>query len=275
LAAILSRIGAAMQLPLLLFKRLCSSGTPSPFGRHAAGDDPLNSEFHPMCWSSVEPSRWRSSQVLRRTAVDIRSTVDTVQRVESGGGSATGVQVDVRDRDAVHAAISAAAERAGGLDVLVTCAGIYGAVTTIDDLLPEDLDAVLGVNVAGTIWTDQAALPHLRRRGGRVVCVGSVAGRNGGLLSGPHYGASKGGVHAFVRWLARIEAGNGILANVIAPGPIDTPMLQGRGYTPDAIPLRRFGRAEEIASVAVFLASPGAGYITGSIVDANGGSFVG
>lgn len=60
-----------------------------------------------------------------------------------------------------------------------------------------------------------------------------------------------------------------------APGPIDTPMLQGRGYTADAVPLRRFGRAEEIASVAAFLASPGADYITGSVVDANGGSFIG
>ncbi len=209
------------------------------------------------------------------TALDITGTADTVQRVELAGGSATGVQVDVRHRDAVHTAISAAAQRAGGLDVLVTCAGVYGAVTTIDDLLPEDLDKVLGVNLAGTIWTVQAALPHLRRRGGRVVCVGSVAGRNGGLLSGPHYGASKGGVHAFVRWLAKTEAGNGILANVIAPGPVDTPMLQGRGYTADAIPLKRFGRAEEIASVAVFLASPGADYMTGSVVDVNGGSFIG
>ncbi|MHA6781493.1 SDR family NAD(P)-dependent oxidoreductase [Pseudonocardia saturnea] len=209
------------------------------------------------------------------TVLDVKDPADTVRTIEAAGHDVAGARVDVRDRDAVRAAIDAAAERAGGPEVLVTCAGIYGAVTTIDDLRPEDLDAVLGVNVAGTIWTVQAALPHLRRRGGRVVCVGSVAGRNGGLLSGPHYGASKGGVHAFVRWLAKTEAANGILANAIAPGPIDTPMLQGRGYTPDAVPLKRFGRAEEIAAVAVFLASPGASYITGSVVDANGGSFIG
>jgi len=209
------------------------------------------------------------------TVLDVKDATNTVKTIEAAGHSAAGAQVDVRDRDAVHAAIDAAAERAGGLDVLITCAGIYGAVTTIDELMPEDLDSVLGVNLAGTIWTVQAALPHLRRHGGRVVCVGSVAGRNGGLLSGPHYGASKGGVHAFVRWLAKTEARNGILANAIAPGPIDTPMLQGRGYTADAVPLKRFGRAEEIATVAVFLASSGASYITGSVVDANGGSFIG
>lgn len=209
------------------------------------------------------------------TVLDVQDAADTVARIEAAGHSAAGVRVDVRDRDAVRAAIDDAAARAGGLDVLVTCAGIYGAVTTIDELTPEELDAVLGVNLAGTIWTVQAALPHLRRRGGRVVSVGSVAGRNGGLLSGPHYGASKGGVHAFVRWLAKTEAANGILANAIAPGPVDTPMLQGRGYTADAVPLGRFGRAEEIAAVAVFLASPGAAYVTGSVVDANGGSFIG
>lgn len=209
------------------------------------------------------------------TLLDVKDTSTTLTIIEAAGHSVAGAQVDVRDRDAVRSAIDTAVDRTGRLDVLITCAGIYGAVTTIDELLPEDLDAVLGVNLAGTIWTVQAALPHLRRDGGRVVCVGSVAGRNGGLLSGPHYGASKGGVHAFVRWLAKTEAANGILANAIAPGPIDTPMLQGRGYTADAVPLKRFGRAEEIAAVAVFLASPGASYITGSVVDANGGSFIG
>jgi 3-oxoacyl-[acyl-carrier protein] reductase len=209
------------------------------------------------------------------TALDIKDTADTVRAIEACGGSASGTSVDVRDRDAVRAAVDDAAARTGGLDVLVTCAGIYGETQTIDDLVSEDLEAVLLVNVGGTIWTVQAALPYLRRHGGRVICVGSVAGRNGGLLSGPHYGASKGGVHAFVRWLAKTEARNGILSNAIAPGPIETPMLQGRGYTADAVPLKRFGRAEEIASVAVFLAPPGADYITGTIIDANGGSFIG
>ena len=113
------------------------------------------------------------------------------------------------------------------------------------------------VNLGGTIWAVHAALPNLRRSGGRVVCVGSVAGRSGGLLSGPHYGASKGGVHAFVRWLAKTEAKNGILANAIAPGPIETPMLQGRGYTPEAIPLKRSGAPEEIASIAGVPGVPG------------------
>lgn len=205
------------------------------------------------------------------TALDVLDATPTAARIADAGGVASAGLVDVRDRAAVHEAIGAATTRAGRLDVLVTCAGIYGSVATLDELEQAELDAVLGVNLAGTIWTVQAALPALRRRGGRVVSMGSIAGRNGGVLSGPHYGASKGGIHAFVRWLAKAEAGNGILANAIAPGPIDTPMLQGRGYTADAVPLRRFGRPEEIASLAVFLASAGADYITGAVVDANGG----
>ncbi len=205
------------------------------------------------------------------TALDTLDAAPTAARITDAGGTAWADRVDVRDRAAVHEVIGAAADRAGGLDVLVTCAGIYGAVTTLDELEQADLDAVLGVNLAGTIWSVQAALPALRRGGGRVVCVGSIAGRNGGVLSGPHYGASKGGIHAFVRWLAKAEAKNAVLANAIAPGPIDTPMLQGRGYTADAVPLGRFGRPDEIATLAVFLTSAGASYITGAVVDANGG----
>jgi len=118
------------------------------------------------------------------TALDVKDAANTVETIQAAGRSAVGARVDVRDRDAVHAAVDAAAERAGGLDVLITCAGIYGAVTTIDELLPADLDSVLGVNLAGTIWTVQAALPHLRRRGGRVVCVGSIVDANGGSFIG-------------------------------------------------------------------------------------------
>jgi 3-oxoacyl-[acyl-carrier protein] reductase len=205
------------------------------------------------------------------TALDTLDSGPTVAGITDAGGTARAERLDVRDRAAVHDVIGAVTDRAGGVDVLVTCAGIYGAVTTLDELEQADLDAVLGVNLAGTIWSVQAALPALRRGGGRVVCVGSIAGRNGGVLSGPHYGASKGGIHAFVRWLAKAEAKNAVLANAIAPGPIDTPMLAGRGYTADAVPLGRFGRPEEIATLAVYLASADASYITGAVFDVNGG----
>ncbi|MEU0470833.1 SDR family oxidoreductase [Amycolatopsis sp. NPDC006131] len=108
-----------------------------------------------------------------------------------------------------------------------------------------------------------------------MVCIGSVAGKVGGVLAGPHYVASKGAVHAVVKWLAKTEAARGITANAIAPGVVDTEMVAGRGYRPDYCPLGRLAQPEEIARVAAFVASPAASYLTGAVVDVNGGYAMG
>lgn len=209
----------------------------------------------------------------RVTAVDLRDCAATVATIRDEGGSATALALDVSDRDAVAGAVAeAAAER---LDVLVTAAGVYGSTTPIGELTAAEVDQVLDVNVKGTLWSIRAALPALRVRGGRVVCIGSVAGKIGGVLAGPAYVASKGGVHALVKWLAKTEAANGILANGVAPGVTDTEMIAGQGYRGDYCPLGRFARPEEIARAAAFLATPAASYLTGTIVDVNGGSFMG
>ncbi|TNC26529.1 SDR family NAD(P)-dependent oxidoreductase [Amycolatopsis alkalitolerans] len=205
------------------------------------------------------------------TVVDVRDPGETVSAIEAEGGKATGRVLDVTDRVAVCEAFAALP----GLDVLVTCAAIYGDTVSLDELEESEVDAVLGVNVKGTLWSIRAALPLLRRRGGRVVCIGSVAGKVGGVLAGPHYVASKGAVHAVVKWLAKTEAAHGITANGVAPGVVDTEMVAGRGYRPDYCPLGRLARPEEIARVAAFLASPAASYMTGAVVDVNGGYAMG
>ena len=179
--------------------------------------------------------------------------------------------MDVTDR-------SALAETFAGyrrIDVLVTCAAIYGETADIDDLDDTDVASVLDVNVKGTLWTLQAVLPHMRQHGARIVCVGSVAGKVGGVRAGPHYVASKGAVHALVKWAAKTQAQYGVLVNGVAPGVVDTPMIVGKGYTPDYCPLGRLAEPEEIARVVVFLASPAASYMTGTIVDVNGGAAMG
>ncbi|WP_228714347.1 SDR family NAD(P)-dependent oxidoreductase [Prauserella endophytica] len=201
------------------------------------------------------------------TVLDVNDPGETVAAIAEEGGVATGHAVDVTDLAAVRRILSALP----ALDVLVTSAAVYGDTVAIDELDEPEVDFVLGVNVKGTLWTIKAALPLLRQRGGRVVCIGSVAGKVGGVLAGPHYVASKGAVHAIVKWLAKTEAGNGITANAIAPGVVDTQMVTGRGYRPDYCPLGRLAQPEEIARVAAFLASPAASYMTGAVIDVNGG----
>jgi 3-oxoacyl-[acyl-carrier protein] reductase len=203
--------------------------------------------------------------------LDILDTAPAVAAVVAAGGQAHGFRVDVTDRAAVLAAMEKAAARAGGIDILVSNAGVYGKTTKLDDLDEAELAHVMGVNVGGTMWSAQAAMPYLRQRQGRIVLIGSAAGRLGGVLSGPHYSASKGAVHTLVRWIAKAEAKNGIRANAVAPGAIETDMIAGKGYQGDYCPLGRIAAPQEVASVVHFLATSASSYMTGAVVDVNGG----
>ena len=111
----------------------------------------------------------------------------------------------------------------------------------------------------------------IKQGGGKVVCLGSIAGKIGGVLAGPDYCASKGGLHALVKSLAKRGASAGIYVNGIAPGPIRTPMTKDEPYKDDMVPLGRLGEPEDIAEAVVFLASPASNFITGTILDVNGG----
>jgi NAD(P)-dependent dehydrogenase (short-subunit alcohol dehydrogenase family) len=182
--------------------------------------------------------------------------------------------IDVRDREAMDAATAQFAA-GGGIDVLVTSAGVYGDGRPIDELEPEAIEEVLDVNVLGTIWAVRAAIPHLRLSQGSVVLVGSIAGRMGGVLSGAHYAASKGAVHSLVRSLANAEIAHGVRVNGVLPGPIATPMVEGRGYDATRFPTKRWGTPDELAQSIVFLASSLSSYTTGVLLDVNGGLYMG
>jgi 3-oxoacyl-[acyl-carrier protein] reductase len=211
--------------------------------------------------------------------VDVLALDDAVAAIEGQGRSAYPRQIDASDRDAVLVGVADVARQAGSLDVLVTCAAITGATPELtagmDSLTPEDVDRVLAVNLKGAMWFIQAALPYLRESGGNIVCIGSAAAKMGGLFSSAHYVASKGGVHSLIKWVARHGAAHAVRANAIAPGFVDTDMTRGFPRAPGTTALvGREGHVADIAYAVRFLASDQAAFITGTVLDVNGGALM-
>jgi len=201
---------------------------------------------------------------------DLLDQSQTVRKVASLGRRCVAVRTDVTSRDDCAALAAAAVEAFGRLDVLVTCAGVYGGgALEVDE---QEWDRVLDVNAKGTYLPVQAAFPVMSAAGyGKIVCIGSIAGKVGGLLAGPHYVASKGAIHALVRWLAKYGASQGVYANGIAPGAVATDMIEGQPYREDYCPLGRFAQPEDIAEAVVYLGSGASNYVTGKVLTVDGG----
>jgi 3-oxoacyl-[acyl-carrier protein] reductase len=211
--------------------------------------------------------------------VDRAPTAETeavVAEIAARGGRAFAVRADVADEAAVLAMFETALARLGDLDLLVNSAGILIEKPLLETTAA-DFDRLIGVNLRGTFLVGREALRVLSRRGeGRVINIASELAYLGRENCSVYCG-SKGGVLSLTRSWAR-EFAPGILVNAIAPGPTDTAMLTGGSTSPETlaketqIPLGRLGRPEEIASAAVFLAGPGASFITGQCISPNGGA---
>jgi len=191
-------------------------------------------------------------------------------------------ELDVRDGDAIAAAVAAATDELGPIDILVNNAGYdeFGFFVNSD---PDMWDRVLGVNLRGVIAVTHAVLPGMQeRRRGRIVNVASEAGRVGSSGSGI-YSAAKAGVIGFTKAVAREAARYGVTCNAVAPGPIETPLLMA---APEALGeigqklvdtmvgstvLRRLGQPDEVAAAITFLASDDASYVTGQALGVSGG----
>jgi NAD(P)-dependent dehydrogenase (short-subunit alcohol dehydrogenase family) len=203
-----------------------------------------------------------------------------VAEIESAGGIATAVTVDVSDEDQVGAMIDRAVRAYGGVHVLFNNAGIFpdddGGVL---DTPPSTWELVMDVNLKGVWLGCRAAVPAmLTSGGGSIVNVASFVAFVGAATAQVAYTASKGGVLSFTRELAVEYARQGIRANSLCPGPIETPLLaelladpQRRQRRLVHIPIGRFGRPEEIAQAALFLASDEASFVTGSSMVVDGG----
>jgi 3-oxoacyl-[acyl-carrier protein] reductase len=197
----------------------------------------------------------------------------------STGAKAIAVPLNVADVASVKACVAKVTEQLGPIDILVNCAGIAHVQPFVDTAI-EDYDRVHKINVRGTFLMAQEVVRTMLGRSGNVINIASSAGRRGnyGLSA---YGSGKAAIIRLTEIMAVELAVHGIRVNAIAPGPIDTPLVlahldaAGRASWNSVVPMRRFGKPEEIATVASFLASTDASFITGHCLDADGGFHAG
>jgi 3-oxoacyl-[acyl-carrier protein] reductase len=187
-----------------------------------------------------------------------------------------GIQADVSSFKQVTAMMQRIAEIFGRLDILVNNAGIIrrGSIETVSE---DDWDQVIAVNLKGTFNCCKAAADlMIKQRSGKIINISSIAGKTGDITSAPGYGPSKAAIDALTKTTARQLAEYGINVNGVAPHAIETEMSaewseEKRRAIIAAIPLKRLGRPEEVAEAVIFLASHKADFITGEILDVNGG----
>lgn len=203
-----------------------------------------------------------------------------VAEIKETGGNARFVQCDITNVREIERHVKSVAEEYGRIDILVNNAGILHT-TPIEDITEEEWDRMMAINLKSVFFMSQKVLPYFRKqKGGKVVNISSLAGRMGGIANGLGYTASKAGIIGLTYGFANRLAGENINVNAIAPGTTATDILKAIPAEKIAelkasMPLKRFGTPHDIANAVVFLASSKASFITGAVLDVNGGMFVG
>jgi 3-oxoacyl-[acyl-carrier protein] reductase len=219
----------------------------------------------------------RGARVIVNYTSNEAAAVDTVQMVSAAGGTAVPLRFDIGDAAAVDAAFKDIAAGEGGLHILVNNAGVAVNALTLGSK-DADWARSVDINLKGTVNCTRAALrPLMRaREAGRIINITSIVGEMGSAGQGP-YAAAKAAIIGLTKTWAREYASRGITVNAVSPGYIDTEMT-AKDLPPDrrellmqSIPLGRVGKPEDVAAAVAFLASPGAGYITGEVLRVNGG----
>lgn len=194
------------------------------------------------------------------------------------GPEPLGLACDVRDEGACRSVVQRVLDTFGRIDILVNNAGVSQSQRLMDST-QADYDLVMDSSVRGAFNMSRAVVPHMRsRQRGAIVCMGSVAAqRGGGILGGPHYSAAKGALQTLAKAMARELAPDGIRANAVAPGMVDTDLLigkiddAGKRRVAEGVPLGRLAVPADIANACLFLASDQSAYITGVVLDVSGG----
>jgi len=221
--------------------------------------------------------------------VDRLDPATLVQALRDAGHQAIGINADLTDSAAVAAIMDRCMQEYGRIDILVNLAGVgsHGACADVTD---EEWRRVIDCNMTSVFYCCRAVLPIMQQQGyGRIVNIGSVIGKNGGnprpwidkeeqrRASNLAYGASKAGIHAMTYFLAKETAHEGITVNAVAPGPIASNERLTKVFPQvlkDLIPVGRLGRPEEVADAVTFLAGEQASFVTGEVLDVNGGIWV-
>ena len=202
---------------------------------------------------------------------------EVVAAIEATGGEALSIQADLSQPGEAVRVVDQAIEKFGQLDVLVTNSGGLLARSSVETCGIDLWNQALAVNLTSTFLSCQAAIPHLKAQRGAIVTVSSLAGHDGGGAGSAHYSTSKGGVITFTRALAKELGPQGVRVNSVAPGLIGTQFhdefstAEGRLATVGRTPLAREGTPDDVASAVLFLASARASFLTGEIIEVNGG----
>ena len=226
--------------------------------------------------TAIALSLAREGAIVVVNDVDIKTAKEVVKKIESLGHQAVAIQVDVSDSKEVNRMVQIVLRKFKKVDILINNAGIIRR-GSIEDLVEDDWDRVIDVNLKGAFNCAKAVVGIMKKqRYGKIVNISSIAGKIGDLASAPCYGASKAGMACLAKSLARELAPYGVNVNVIAPHAIETDMSkewseEKRKRIIADIPLGRLGEPEDVAEAALFLVSDKAKFITGEVLDVNGG----
>jgi NAD(P)-dependent dehydrogenase (short-subunit alcohol dehydrogenase family) len=212
--------------------------------------------------------------------INSETAAKVAKEIESAGGKAISVMTDVSKVDEIKQLVIKTVQKFGTVDILVNNAGILHS-TQIEDITEEEWDRMMAVNLKSVFFTSQQVLPYMKaKKSGRIINISSLAGRMGGYTNGVGYSASKAGIIGLTMAFARRVAEYNITVNAVAPGTTETDIIkqistQNLEILKQTIPMKRLGKPENIAEVVAFLASDASNFITGAVIDVNGGIFMG